>query len=363
MAEEKDLYKILGVERDASDEDIKKAYRKLSLQYHPDKQVGKPEEEKKEAEDKFKEISNAYSVLSDPDKKRKYDMGGSFDFADFGNFHFGGMNPDDFGDFFGGIFGRGSRTRTRSYQPGSDIRMVVPLSIEDVYSGTTKKLKIRRNLRCPNCHGSKGKTTKCPHCNGTGIITETERTPFGIHQTTRPCHHCQGTGEKVTQSCPSCSGTGYKQEEAVIEVQFPAGIPNDGAIKMPGMGSQSLSPHGQDGSFIAIARYNFDISRYEIHGLDVIEHIKIPYEDCLLGMDYKLTLPDNTTINVTIPQLTESGKMLKIPGKGIEGTTNYGTKRRGDYYLAVQYELPKTLSEEEKKLLEEIRKFHSDKKD
>lgn len=349
----KDLYEILGVKRDVSEDEIKKAYRKLSLQYHPDKQVDKTDDEKKEAEEKFKDINEAYSVLSDPDKKRSYDMFGTTDGR--GGSPFSGF-PDDFnpfGDFFGGMWGRG-REQKQTAQPGSDIRMTVPLSIEDVYCGCTKKLKIKKKVRCPNCHGSKGKTTTCPHCHGRGVITETHRTGFGITQTTKPCHYCEGTGEKVTESCKSCNGSGFRTQEEVIEVHFPPGIPNGGAIKLAGQGSESRSPKGRNGDFIVIADYKFDTERYKFYGESLHEFVKIPYYDCILGTDYEVTLPDKTVLKVKIPQLSAPGKVLKIPEKGIMPQGKY-MARNGDFYLHIDYKLPDTLSAEEELALQSIK--------
>jgi len=210
----KGYYKILGVSENATDKEIKAAFRKKSILFHPDKQANKSDKEKKEAEAKFKEVNEAYQVLSDKDKRAQYDRGASFNFENTGgysgfnggNFDFGNFNFDDFGfnsetgfdfrDLFGkhNTYNRASR-RQRQAEKGSDIKMVIPITIEELFTGCKKKVKFQRNVRCPNCHGAGG-TNKhvCPHCNGTGMVTETRQSPFGFMQTTSACPKCNGKG-------------------------------------------------------------------------------------------------------------------------------------------------------------------------
>ena len=216
----KDLYAILGVSKNASDDEIKKAFRKLSLKYHPDRQGGKSDKEKKEAEEKMKEISAAWTVLSDPEKKRQYDMYGTYDENMFnGNFDFGDIfsHMNDMFSGFGDFFGRGTnrnRNRNTGPIPGQTLKIQIPVSIDEILKGKIDRdVEYSIDVRCPNCNGEGGTGKKtCSHCHGTGMITETQRTPFGIIQNSHPCQYCHGEGTSLETVCSECHGTGFKRK-------------------------------------------------------------------------------------------------------------------------------------------------------
>lgn len=352
------LYDILGISKDASDAQIKSAYRKLSLKYHPDRLANKSESERKEGEEKFKKITAAYNVLSDPEKKKNYDMfgdpngrgGGGFDggfggfddlFRQFSNMHgFGG----------GGPFGGGSPFGER-IERGQDIQMRIPLTIEEIFNGCTKKVKYDRNTRCPNCHGVGGTGQKaCPHCHGTGQIVTTTRQGFTTMQNISVCHHCHGTGFTVDKKCISCGGSGFKKSSYTLDVTFPPGIQNNSGVQYKEKGSESPNVKGRNGDFIAFASYNIDNNRYIIQGYDVIEKIYIPYYDLLLGCDYKLVLPNKKEKVIALNSCTPEGKLIKLFREGIKHNGNVG-----DYYLEVHYQMPTNLTPEERKQIENIK--------
>ena len=353
----KGYYKSLGVNEKATDEEIKKSFKKLSLRYHPDRQVNKSDDEKKNAEEKFKEINEAYQVLSDPEKRQNYDRYGSPDAKE----GFGGGDPfsgmgDPF-DMFGSFFGGG---RQRASQPpvenGTDITMAVPLTIEEVFNGCKKKLKYKKKVVCQNCHGDGGSGKKqCPHCNGTGMITETQRTGFGIFRNSHPCQYCNGTGYTIEHTCPTCNGSGFTTKENIVEVEFPAGMPEEYGISKEGEGNATKDKRGVPGNFYAIPKYAFDKNRYRINGLDVMETISIPYYDHYLGCDYIVEIPDGTKKKITISPNLKDGHILRLPKCGIKGT---GNDLKGDYYVEIHVDLPMFISEKEQNLLKEIKKLH-----
>ena len=362
----KGYYKTLGVKEDASQDEIKKSFRKLSIKYHPDKQANKSEKEKKEAEAKFKEINEAYQVLSDETKRRQYDSDSSFNFdSGAGGFNFrdfdwrngfpgwddignGGFN-DPFSSFFGG-----SRqyNRKREPDPGKDIRMTIPVTLEELFTGVTKKVKYERNVRCPVCHGDggTGKHT-CPDCNGTGMKKTKVRSPFGYTESISECQRCGGTGQVVDKKCSHCNGTGFIKEETVLEVKIPAGMYEGYSLQYTGKGSESKDIKGKTGDFYAICKHVYDHDKYMINNyVDVYEKVEIPYYDALLGTEYVLEKPDHKKIKLVIPSCVENGKHLKLAGQGLKVSNNIG-----DYYVIIVYKLPEELTEDERNALEVIR--------
>lgn len=363
----KGYYKTLGVAEKATDDEIKKAFRKLSIKYHPDKQSGKSDKEKKEAEAKFKEVNEAYQVLSDKDKRAKYDSGASFDFGnagggysggfDFGDFNFDefGFNPTtgfDFRSFFGGSSGR--QQKPKAPEKGADIRMVIPVTLEEVYAGCTKKVKYQRNVRCANCHGAGG-TNKhtCPDCNGTGIKRNRVHSMFGFTETTSTCPKCNGKGWVTDTKCPTCGGTGFKKEDTIIEVTFPKGILDGYALQFANKGNESSDPKGASGDFFAICKLVYDKDKYDVvNNVDIYENIDINYYDALLGCDLILEKPDYTKRKVTIPSCVPNGKVFKLANEGLPFP---GSDKHGDYYIIISYKMPEKLMLEERKALEIIR--------
>ena len=325
----KGYYKTLGVGENASDDEIKKSFRKLSLKFHPDKQANKSDKEKKDAEAKFKEVNEAYQVLSDPEKRKQYDRG-TFNFGSAGSsgfntgFDFGDFNFDEFGfngagfdfsQFFGGRqSGRSYKQSQQAYkrppEKGTDIRMTIPITLEEIFTGCTKKIKYSRNVKCPVCHGAGG-TNKhtCPDCNGTGVKRIRTQSMFGFVESTTVCPKCNGKGYITDDTCKTCNGTGLKREEVIQEVTFAPGMLEDYAIKYDGKGNQSRDTNGVNGDFYAICKHVYDKTKYQIiNNNDIYEKIEIPYYDALLGCEYILEKPDHKKIKVTIPSCIENGK-------------------------------------------------------
>lgn len=329
-------YEVLGLSNGASDEEIKKAYRKLSLQYHPDKLANKSEAEKKEGEERFKEISEAYSVLSDPEKKERYDRYGSVDGPQ------GGPDLDDFFSHFSGFHGFGGfGGRSRDFvEPGEDIQMRIPVTIEDLFNGLKKTVKFKRKVRCQNCHGEGGTGTKtCTHCNGSGRFRKVSRQGNMQFVQESECPYCHGTGKTYDKACPTCHGTGFKEDYNTVTVEFPAGIPNKVGVEYPFEGSEAKNRKGENGSFIAISEYKFDENQYTIQGLNVVEHVYIPYYDILLGCEYEVKIPNGHVKKVNIKSCSKEETLIKIENEGL-----HHRGQRGDYYICIHYLIPDSLS-------------------
>lgn len=377
MANNKNLYNILGLTKEEVDKDpsiLKKTYRKLSIKYHPDKQNGKTDAEKKEAEEKFKEINEAMSVLGDPDKKARYDMYGTYDgsaassgFNPFEAFSggfgdFGGFDPfSDIRDIFGNGSGR-SRGRRENIIPGQDVRMTIPVTLEDVYCGLKKGVKYTINVRCPNCHGTGGETATCPVCNGTGIESKTTRTPFGYSTVQTVCQKCGGSGTVVKKACPSCNGSGFKQKEVTLDINIPAGFRNGEMYHYEGKGSEAKKAGHPNGAFVVMLKYDFDTDRYTINGNTIIEKVKIPYVDALLGCKYHLVLPDKKVMNINIKPCTKPGTKCRVRNMGIYMKDQFGREYSGDYILDISYDIPETLSEQEIHLLTKLKNLDKNRK-
>ena len=348
----KDLYNILGVSKSATEDEIKKAYRKAAIKYHPDRQAGKSDAEKKAAEEKFKDISHAYEVLSDPTKKSNYDqfgdengmqgMPGGNPFGDM--FH--GFNP------FGGFSGFGSRRRQNAVIPGRDIQMKIPVSIKDIFNGATRTVKFKKQVRCTSCHGAGGSGQKaCPKCNGTGrIIEQTSFGMGGISIREETCPLCGGTGFYVEKKCDKCGGSGFDRVEVHQEINIPSGVQPNEAIVIKGQGSESKNPSGQNGDFVAIADYKIDTDRYEITGLDVLEHVHIPWYKLLYGCSYTVNIPNGTEKKIKIASCTKEGTIMKLSGEGLK-RSGYPT---GNYFVCIHYQIPDKLTDKEKELLAQL---------
>jgi molecular chaperone DnaJ len=329
---DKSYYEILGVEKDASEKDIKQKYRDLSKKYHPDRQVGKSDSEKQEAENKFKEISEAYAVLSDPEKRKHYDMHGSMDGS---NFDFGDIFSG-FGDLFSGfgdIFGHKYNQNKQRFQNGESYNINIGINIKDIYTGINKTFDIEVNKRCPDCNGAGGKNVeKCPKCNGTGTCKEVKYTAFGRMENVSVCRHCNGTGEIIKDKCNKCSGSGFVIGKETIDLRVPSGVKNGQQFHFKGKGSDSKYRTGGRGDVTVTIVYQFDTDRYRIINNDIYEQIQVPYYDLIGGNDNAvLTLPDGTTVNYKIPRGSQSGQQIVIRGKGLNG---------GNYILIPVVKLP-----------------------
>lgn len=360
MAAKRDYYEVLGLEKSATAEEIKKAYRKTALKYHPDRNPGD-----KEAEEKFKEAAEAYSVLSDPEKRQRYDQFGHAGVdgsAGAGGFGGSGMSMEDifsqFGDLFGGFgsfggfggFGGGGFSSSRSR--GSDLRIRVHLTLDEVLKGTTKKLKIKKQVTCDHCHGTGAETPEdvrtCHTCHGTGTVIHTQESFFGQVQTQTVCPTCHGTGHEITKACHRCGGSGVEQGEEVQEVTVPAGV-EDG-MQMRVRGGGNAGPHeGADGDLLVEFAIRSD-DRFVRHGNDLLYSLLLPIDQAILGG--KVIVPTlDGDVKVTIKPGTQPGEILRLRSKGLPTVDD---PRRGDELISVQVHIPEKLTGADRKLVEQI---------
>ena len=359
MENNKDLYEILGLSRNASDNDIKKAYKKLALKYHPDRQGGKSDKEKKEAEEKFKEVSWAYDILSNPEKKQRYDqfgitddqqqMSGGFDPSEIFKHFMGGFDSmfDDDDSPFGTFFnGRRSR-QPRGPQPGQSIRMQIPVSIEEICNGVHRDIEYNIQAKCSSCHGTGGDGVEtCQYCHGTGMITETQQMGFSIIQNSHPCHYCGGTGKTIKHKCSKCNGTGFETKTVKVHVDINPGFENGYQQMFNGKGYESKDG-GHNGDLLLDFIYQYDTSKYSIQGSNIYEIIDIPYYDCILGCKNKeVTLPNNDKIKINIPEYSKNHTLVQ---------TNKRFGRMG-YIYVIKVKMPTYIRDKEKELLEQIKK-------
>ena len=360
----KDYYKILGLKKDATDEEIKKAYRKAAIKWHPDRWTNKSEKERKEAEEKFKEAAEANEVLSDPNKRSKYDrygenweqMGGGFgpggfsmDINDIIRKMHGGGSPFD--DFFDNGFGRNHQ---RGPIPGQTVQMRYEVNINDIFNGLTKELKINVKGRCKECNGTGGSVEVCPHCQGSGYIQNTQYTAFGMISNTGPCGYCHGSGRIIKKKCNNCKGTGKVDIERNIKLNIKPFVRNGSTLKYTGMGYESNDEKGSNGDLIIQIVYNIDQTKYRIEGNNVYEKIEVPYYDCILGTEIKRKLPNNKEVIVKVKPLSNDGDNIILNNEGLNG---------GNYIFVISPQLPKRsittkLLDKEKELLEKIKKLH-----
>ena len=358
MAENKrDYYEVLGVSKGASEEEIKKAYKKLARKYHPDMNPGD-----KEAEEKFKEINEANEVLSDPDKKARYDQfgfagvdpnygagagggaysAGGFDFGDLG---------DIFGSFFGGGFG-GARANPNAPQRGESLRTSVTISFEEAAFGCEKEVSIDRIEQCPDCHGSgcaQGTTAEvCPDCRGSGVVQQRRQTPLGFMSTSAPCQRCGGKGKIIHQPCPKCGGKGMIRHRKTIKVSIPAGIDNGQTISLRAQGNAGKNGGPAGDLLIVVSVRPHEIFRRE--GTSVLCEAPITFTQAVLGAELEIPTIDGK-VKYTIPEGTQSGTTFRLKGKGIPGLNGRG---RGDQYVTVYIETPRNLNREQKEALKKF---------
>lgn len=354
MENRKDYYKILDVTEEEKklpfsefSDVIKKKYRKLSLKYHPDRNQNKSESERKEAEDKFKELSEAYSVLSDEKKKSEYDNPMSnFQFNGFGGASFEDImrSFDPFGNFgFGG--------NEKRVVKGQSIRIAVGLTLEEMYEGVKKTVKYKRNGKCSHCNGS-GKTSKtkeelCAHCGGTGQIF----TQRGGWQTVSTCPHCNGKGKKLINPCPHCNGSGMSQETNQVELNIPKGISEGFQFTVQGEGCIAEQNNGVKGDLIVLIKEK-EHDTFIRDGNDLYYEIEVPIIDAILGGTKTVKTIDGKTLSTKIPQGVEDGTKIRFIGKGMPV---YGHNSYGNMYAIVKLVLPKKLNDNEIKLLQELK--------
>ena len=365
--EERDYYEILGVDKKATAEEIKKAYRKKAIQYHPDRNQGD-----KEAEEKFKEAAEAYGVLSDPEKRQRYDQfgragvsGAAGNGGPFGGFG-GGMSMDDifsmFGDIFGGHtgFGGGFGGFSSSYGGGTnvrklrgaDLRVRARLSLQEIATGVEKKFKLKKYVPCPHCHGSGAEgnagTDTCPNCKGTGTVIKSQQTILGTMQTRSTCPTCGGEGRIIKNKCKECAGEGIVYGEEVVTVKIPAGVAEGMQLVMNGKGNAGKY-NGIAGDLLIVIEEEKD-NQLLRDGNDLVYNLLLDFPTAALGGKVEIPTIDGKA-KVNIDPGTQPGKVLRLRGKGLPDVNGYG---KGDEIVNVSIYVPETLSREEKKALEQM---------
>ncbi|MBR0169599.1 MAG: molecular chaperone DnaJ [Bacteroidales bacterium] len=353
----RDYYEVLGVDKNVTPEELKKAYRKLALQYHPDRNPGD-----KEAEEKFKEAAEAYDVLSNPDKKARYDQFGMAGMD--GTYGQGGMDMNDifsqFGSIFGDLFGGGFRTGfsgfgggpTRRVLRGSNLRIKVKLTLEEIDRGCEKKIKVSKYVPCKTCGGTGAKDNKletCPHCHGSGVITEVKRTILGQMQTQSACPHCGGEGRIVKDKCHDCHGDGIVKSDEIITINIPAGVQDGMQLAMSGQGN--AAPRGGIAGDLIVLIEEIPSETFERQDANLYYNAFITFSEAALGASVEIpTL--NGKVKIKIDPGTPSGRVVRLRGKGLPIMNGYG---RGDLLVSLNVWIPKNLTKEEKEMLEKLK--------
>lgn len=362
----RDYYEVLGVGKNATEDEIKKAYRKLAIKYHPDRN---PDDAK--AEEKFKEAAEAYDVLHDPQKRQAYDQfgfdgpAGAGGFGGFGGG--GGFSMDDifsmFGDVFGGRgggfggfggFGGGRRQTTR--HRGSDLRLKVRLTLQEVATGVTKKFKVRKDIECSHCHGSGAEagsgTETCPHCHGSGVEIRRQQSIFGEVQTQTTCHVCNGEGSVIKNKCHECGGTGVVKGEEVVEIKIPAGVAEGMVVNVPGKGN--AGQHNGIPGDIQVLIEEEPNDTFVRDGNNVIYNLLLDFPTATLGGSVDIPTIDGKSVRIKIEPGTQPGKTLRLRGKGLPEVQGYGYGM-GDLVVNISVYVPKTLSKSEKEIIESLK--------
>ncbi len=374
MAAKRDYYEVLGVNKNATDEELKKAYRKLAKKYHPDANP----DNKKEAEEKFKEVNEAYETLSDPQKRRMYDQfgpdgpqgfGGGSGQGPFGqggyySYSSSGFNGfDDFGDlgdifssFFGGGFGgRSSSRKQNGPRKGADLNLRMEITFEQAFSGVEKEITVTRNETCDNCHGTGAKpgtsVTKCTTCNGTGQVTQVQNTILGQMQTRRTCTVCHGTGEIIKEPCEVCHGNGTVRKQPRIKVKIPAGIDDNQTVVLRGEGEPGEKGGPKGDLYITVRIKKHSI--FTRSGNNVMCEVPITITQATLGADLEIPMVDGTKVVYKIPDGTQTGTKFVIRNKGFKSVNSSST---GDFVFTVKVQTPKRLTKEQRELLVQLAK-------
>lgn len=353
MAEKRDYYEVLGVDRGADEDTLKKAYRKLAKKYHPDMNPGD-----KEAEAKFKEATEAYSVLSDPNKRRQYDQFGHAAFeggggaGGFGGFDFSGADMGDiFGDIFGDLFGGGrSRRANNGPQRGANLRAVVHISFEEAVFGCEKELELTLKDTCSSCGGSGAKPgtspETCSKCHGTGQVTYTQQSMFGMIRNVQTCPDCGGSGQIIREKCTACRGTGYTSSRKKIKVSIPAGIDDGQSIRIRDKGEPGRNggPRGDLLVEVSVARHPV----FQREGMNIFSTAPITYAQAALGGDVRISTVDGDVI-YTVKPGTQTDTRIRLKGKGVPSLRSSSV--RGDQYVTLVVQVPTKLSDEAKEAL------------
>ena len=360
MADKRDYYEVLGVSKTATDDELKKAYRKLAKQYHPDLHPGD-----KEAEAKFKEINEAYEILSDADKRAKYDQYGFAAFdpnSGFGGFDGGFGGFDDLGDILGSIFGGGfggfgsgfggGQRRNNGPRKGENVRVNLTLDFEEAVFGCKKEIPVNMVETCPDCKGTgcaEGTHPEtCPDCGGRGTVVRTQRTAMGMMQSTSQCPRCNGRGQVIHTPCPTCKGNGRIRKKKTVSVSIPAGIDNGQTVSLRGLGNEGVNG-GAPGDLLVTETVRAH-ALFERDGSSILLDLPISYAQAVLGAE--VTVPTLTgKVKLTIPEGTDTGTTFRLKGKGVPFLRGNGS---GDQFVTVNIETPKKLNDTQK---EALRKF------
>ena len=369
MAAKKDYYELLGVSKTATDDELKKAYRKLAKKYHPDAN----QENKAEAEAKFKEVNEAYEVLSDPQKRRMYDQFGTVDpqgfgggaGGPFGNGYYSYTSSGfdgftDFGDlgdifstFFGGGARAGARQQSRGPRKGADLNLNLDISFEEAFLGVEKEISITRPETCTSCSGSGARpgtsVTKCPICHGTGTVRQVQNTILGQMQTTRTCTECHGTGEVIKEPCDICKGKGTVRKQVKLKVKIPAGIDNKQTVVLRNEGEpgEKGGPKGDLYITVKVRKSN----TFTREGMTVLCDVPITITQATLGAELKIPMVDGSTEKITIPEGTQTGTKFTIREKGFQ---SLNSSAKGNFVFTVIVQTPKKLNKEQRDLLEKL---------
>jgi molecular chaperone DnaJ len=369
MADKRDYYEVLGVEKTATDEELKKAYRRLAKKYHPDANP----DNKKEAEIKFKEVNEAYENLSDPQKRKMYDQfgfdgpqgfgGGQGPFGQGGYYSYSGgfdgfSDFGDLGDIFSSFFGGGTRTSSRRNngpRKGVDLNLNMEITFEEAYLGVEKEVVITRNETCNTCNGSGAKpgtsVTKCSVCNGTGQVRQVQNTILGQMQTTRTCSNCHGTGEVIKEPCDTCRGKGTVRKQPKIKIKIPAGIDDNQTVVLRGEGEpgEKGGPKGDLYITVRIKKHNI----YTRKGVNIFCEVPITITQATLGAELEIPMVDGTKETYKIPDATQTGTKFTIKNKGFK---SLNSSVIGDFIFTVIVQTPKKLTSEQRELLEKLAK-------
>lgn len=350
MSDNKDLYEVLGISRNASEEEIKKAYKKMVKKYHPDLNP-----DSKTAEEKMKQVNHAYDILSDPEKKARYDQFGDDgnNSGGFGGGGFGGFDGGGFGDIFDMFFGGGGGRRSQNApRQGNDLRVDLRVSFEEAARGVTKEIELNRTESCKDCGGSGAKNgterKTCSHCGGSGQVRVNQQTPFGQFQTVKTCPHCGGRGSVVETPCPACGGSGRVKKTRTIKVNVPPGVSTDSRLRMQNEGEGGINggPPGDLYIYITVSPHEF----FQRSGDDILCNVPITVVQAALGAEIEVETLDGK-VKLTIPAGTQTGTSFRLRGRGFPKLRGYG---KGDQHVRVNVQTPTNLTEEQKELL---RKF------
>ncbi len=360
MAEKRDLYEVLGIDRNADEATIKKAYRKLAKKYHPDVNPGD-----KDAEQKFKEATNAYAILSDPEKRRQYDQfghaafenggAGGGGFGGFGGFDFNSADMGDiFGDIFGDLFGGGRSRRTQNGpMRGANLRARINITFEEAVFGCEKELEITLKDTCETCHGTGAKPgtspVTCPRCHGEGQIVTTSQSMFGMVRNVQTCPDCHGTGKIIKEKCPDCRGTGYISSRKKIQVSVPAGIDDGQSIRIREKGEPGINggPRGDLLVEVSVARHPI----FQRQDMNIFSTAPITFAQAALGGEVKISTVDGDVVYEVKPG-TQTDTRIRLKGKGVPSLRNKNV--RGDHYVTLVVQVPTKLNERAKEALREF---------